>query len=444
MRVPVSTLLLIGVWGSVVRAHDIPNAQVDRSAQVTIRPGRLDIDYEVSLAELTLTQDLRTLTGSLPGADRLVWFDRYGEVTGPLDAKGFLVAVDGLPLALRCRGFDLAVEEHPRYTFHFEAALPERGRLSVHDTNYVASEGTSRLALKRQGAIEARGDDLPEDVRLIPIRPVWQLSDAEEKRTKQVEADFWPAASAQKIGGAERKPVSTAQAVPPKAPARSAARLTQLLDRASAMPLMVLWLTALGLGAAHAIQPGHGKSLVAAVAIGERGGWLLSVALALVITVAHIGGVLGVALILWLTRTSRYEEINTALVRVAGFTIAAIGLWRLGRHLGRHGEHEIEVESIDLGARGLIGLGLAGGLVPCWDAVVLIIVAEAIGRLALGLVLLLAFSLGMASVLVAVGVLAARFRGSVLHGSVQAAWERRLGLLGALALTGIGLYLLLS
>src|SRR5207244_2238461 len=76
------------------QAHDIPNARVDRSIQATITPGRLLVDYEVSLSELTLTQDLRSLVGSLPGSDREAWFERYGQVTGPLNAKGLLVTVD--------------------------------------------------------------------------------------------------------------------------------------------------------------------------------------------------------------------------------------------------------------------------------------------------------------------------------------------------------------
>ena len=94
-----------------------------------MRPGRLTIDYEVSLSELTLTRDLRDLIGALPGGDRRDWFDRYGQETGPLNAKGLLVSVDGRPLPLHARGFDLAIEEHPRYTFHFEAVIPPRGRL---------------------------------------------------------------------------------------------------------------------------------------------------------------------------------------------------------------------------------------------------------------------------------------------------------------------------
>jgi ABC-type nickel/cobalt efflux system permease component RcnA len=198
---------------------------------------------------------------------------------------------------------------------------------------------------------------------------------------------------------------------------------------------------ALGLGAAHAIQPGHGKALVAAATVGERGGWLKGATLSLILTVAHMGGVLAIAAALWITRSARYAEINRSLAQAAGFVIAAIGLWRLGRHLAGYGEHGDDVGPADLGPRGLIGLGLAGGLVPCWDAVVLIILAEAIGRLGLGLALLSAFSLGMATVLVAVGLLAARLRGFLAAGDVGGDWERRLGILSALALTSIGLFL---
>src|SRR4051794_22055980 len=123
--------------------HDIPNARVDRSIQVTLTPGRLAVDYEVSLSELTLTQDLTKLIGALPGADRRDWFDAYGRETGPLDGRGLLTVVDGRPIELRFGGFDLIVEDHPRYRFRYEADLPPSGRLTFQDINYAESEGTS-------------------------------------------------------------------------------------------------------------------------------------------------------------------------------------------------------------------------------------------------------------------------------------------------------------
>src|SRR5262249_36576740 len=145
--------------------------------------------------------------------------------------------------------------------------------------------------------------------------------------------------------------------------------------------------------------------------VGERGGWVRGVALALVTTLAHFAVVLAIAAAIWFTRSTRYVEINAALARGAGFAIAAIGLWRLGRHLAGYGEHTMNPGSVSIGHRGIVGLGLAGGLVPCWDAVVLILLADLAGRLLLGLILLTGFSLGMALVLVGVGVAAGRLRG---------------------------------
>jgi len=233
--------------------------------------------------------------------------------------------------------------------------------------------------------------------------------------------------------------------VPGRAGSRPAEGLSRLLDR-SGGSVLGLWVIAFALGAAHAVQPGHGKSLVAAASLGGGGRWYRGALLAVVITAAHVGGVMAVALALWSTRSSRYPDINRGLARGAGFVIASIGLWRLGRHLGGHGEHggDPELAPGAIGLRGLLGLGLAGGMVPCWDAVVLILLAEAVDRLALGLALLTAFSLGMAAVLVAVGLAAAGLRDFVAGRDPENTWASRLGLLSASAVAMIGLYLIVS
>ena len=440
MRPRLFAILFLVICIQSARAHDIPNAQVDRSIQLTVRPGGLLIAYEITLSELTLTQDLRALIGTLPGADRRGWFDEYGRIGGPLNAKGLLVSVDGRPLVLRSDRFDLSVEDHVRYTFHFETDLPPRGQLAIRDTNYASGEGMSRLAVQGISGVVIRGDDLPSDVTKIPNRRAWQLTDAEERRTRRLEVQFEPGSST--TDEAPAPPKVALEVRRPSASGRPAERLSQLLNRSSASR-MGLWLIALTLGAAHAIQPGHGKSLVAAASVSGRGQWHRGIVLALVITLAHMSGVLAIATALWVTRSSRYPDINFALAHVAGFVIAAIGLWKLGRHLGGHGEHDLYtgLTPTDPGLRELIGLGLAGGLVPCWDAVVLILLAEAVGRLALGLVLLSAFSLGMACVLVTVGVMAAQLQSLIKRRDSEGVWAHRLGLASALAITVIGLYL---
>jgi len=441
---PLTALLALTAWAAAASGHDIPNAQVDRSIQATLRPGRLEVQYEVSLAELTLTQELRELIeGPLPGGDREGWFTLYAGTVGPLDAKGLIATVDGRPVDLHYRRFDLAIEGHPRYTFHLDAPIPPRGHLRLQDTNYAAAEGTSRLAIRGAGGVSVRGDGLPGEVRAIPIRPVWQLSDADERRTKQVEVDF---------GATARPPARVAAAPRPASPGGRpgpSAGLVGLLGRGGGISAAWLAAVAFALGAAHAVQPGHGKTLVAASAVGRRGGALRGAMLAILITIVHVGGVLAVAAGLRLTRSARYAEIDRGLARAAGFTIAAVGLWRLGRHWAAYGEHDepdgagTAAGTDPAGDRGLLGLGLAGGLVPCWDAILLILLAEALGRLALGLALLVAFSLGMATVLVVVGLVAGRLRDAFGRGAAGPGWERRLGIAGGATLAAIGLTLLL-
>jgi ABC-type nickel/cobalt efflux system permease component RcnA len=423
------------------RGHDIPNARVDRSTQATLRPGRLQIAYEVSLSELTLTQDLKSLIGTIEGGDRQDWFQRYGKETGPLNAKGFLITVDGTPVELSTRSFDVLVEEHPRFTFHFEAGLPAEGRLTIHDTNFAGSEGTSRIAVRGMGGILIRGDDLPGDVEQIPIRPAWQLSDEEERRTKRVEVAF----ASPRTSPPPRAETEPALARPSSAAARQRTdRLSRLLDRSTGYSVIWLSLIAFAFGAAHAIQPGHGKTLVAATVVGEGGSWLRGALLAVVTTATHTGSVLLVAAGLSLSASTRFEAVHIGLARAAGFVIAAIGFWRLGRHLAGLQEHDEPGQIPDgrAAVRSVVGLGIAGGLVPCWDAVGLILLADAVGRLGMGLVLLVAFGMGMAVVLVAVGWAAGRFRTLAARGDVGQRWERPLGIAASLALAAIGLYLL--
>jgi ABC-type nickel/cobalt efflux system permease component RcnA len=121
------------------------------------------------------------------------------------------------------------------------------------------------------------------------------------------------------------------------------------------------------------------------------------------------------------------------------------GFWRVGRQLAGIGEHEPEDLTVgDFSNRSLVSLGLAGGLVPCWDAVGLVVVAAAIGRLATGVQLVLAFSAGMATVLAAVGCLAWKIKSAAVGAGENLKWQRRLGLAGAVMLSAMGLFLFLQ
>lgn len=203
-----------------------------------------------------------------------------------------------------------------------------------------------------------------------------------------------------------------------------------------------IWLAvvaAVGLGAAHAIAPGHGKTLTAAYLVGSRGTKRHAVLLGLTTAVSHT---VGVAVLGVLTLVAAEAFDTTAVYSVlgvaSGLAITGIGvmmLWRVGRrrlgpsvhvhpHDGSHGHsHDDHGHRPDDAATlrwgSLAGLGLAGGMVPSASAVVLLLVALRFGRPGLGLALVGLFGLGMSAVLVGSGLLVLAADGAVRTAAVR-------------------------
>ncbi len=435
--------LLILAASAVARAHDIPNERVDRGIQLSLAPGSLRIDYEVSLSELTLTQDLRRLAAELPHGGAEEWFNLYGQTLGPLNARGFLIELDGEPVVARFEGFELDVKEHPRYTFHYRVALRSSGRLAFKDLNYVSSQGTSRLALNAEGGVKLVDSPAPDLLESVPVVPVWQLSDEEERATREVRVRYLAddrrvAKTLQPLPRQESKP---ARASVGSGVAPAFGGLGELLDRAPAG----WWLTALlatCLGALHAIQPGHGKTLAAAASIAPEARALDPVILAASAGFAHAAVILALALGLWITGASSVAGLHRALTGIAGFAIAAAGFWRLGRWAGGHKGHNHRVNQAS-GRLGTILVGLAAGIVPCWEAVGILLLAATLGRLPQGILLVLAFSAGTTLALIAAGWAAWRIRAQAR----PSRYGRLAGFASAasgLAAAGVGLVLFLG
>lgn len=221
-------------------------------------------------------------------------------------------------------------------------------------------------------------------------------------------------------------------------------------------PAITPWMIAAGigiafvLGAAHALTPGHGKTIVAAYLVGSRGTLKHAAFLGGMVTFTHTVSVflLGMAT-LFLFQYVVPENITRILGTVSGISIMAIGGWMLYKrlraaspshshahqhghghdhphdqahhhhdhhhcghehahnhdHSHEHGPHGHTHMPDEISWSGLVALGASGGLVPCESALVLLLSAIALRRVGLGLLLLVAFSLGLALVLMVIGVL---------------------------------------
>jgi ABC-type nickel/cobalt efflux system permease component RcnA len=207
---------------------------------------------------------------------------------------------------------------------------------------------------------------------------------------------------------------------------------------------VVAILLAVVLGGAHALAPGHGKTVMAAYLVGLRGTLRQAVTIGVTVTVTHTAGVLLLGLVLSTTRAVASERVYPWLGLASGLLLAAVGVGLLARartghphgHDHGHGhhhphdhDHHHHAAGPPLGRRGLVALGLAGGLVPSPSAVVVLLGGIAIGRAWFGVALVLAYGLGMAATLTGVGLLLARLRTRM---------DRRLRLPGGSLLARLG------
>jgi ABC-type nickel/cobalt efflux system permease component RcnA len=165
---------------------------------------------------------------------------------------------------------------------------------------------------------------------------------------------------------------------------------------------------AFGFGAVHALSPGHGKTLVSAYFIGSQGTPQQAVLLGLTITFTHTLSIFILGVIaLFASQYVLPEQSYPVLSLVSGLTIGIVGLSLLRKRLHSHSHfHSHSHAHKPTSLSSLVKLGIAGGLIPCPSALVMLLSAVALHQISYGLFLVGGFSLGLASVLVILGVIA--------------------------------------
>jgi nickel/cobalt exporter len=196
--------------------------------------------------------------------------------------------------------------------------------------------------------------------------------------------------------------------------------------------LGMLLLIAFCHGALHSLAPGHGKTMVAAYLVGEQGTPKHALILGLIVTLTHTSAAFAIAIGLnWLDP----HVVQSVLSVGSGALVVAIGLWLLmtrlaGKsdhlHLGSHSHahshddghahshshgdghahsHGLTPEQFGrLGWARLVLLGISGGVIPCWGAILWVLYCVTAGRYGLALWAVLAFSVGLAAVLILIGL----------------------------------------
>jgi ABC-type nickel/cobalt efflux system permease component RcnA len=427
----------------------VPRRSHDRVIEVRLRPTEVAVDFRLEVDEWTVVfVDLPALLEPSE-MKRLAkpseFYETYVRRIAPLLADHVYVTLDGQPLTLRCVDTQFVVRDSLQCEFIFQADLtPAQGRpyrLDVRDDTYSQEPGRVKLSLA-----ESEGVRLTRRVAPSPslqARAAIDLKPGDDERLRTLSATF-------EVDAAAVAP-PTAPTKPPAAEARST--LVALLDSPHGFGLLLL--LAVGFGGAHALTPGHGKTLVAAYLVGERGTVWHAVVLGLVTTITHTGAVLLLAAgLVWLFPDAVPASIQTALGFIGGLLIAALGFWLLLRRLAGQVDH-VHVGGIGHthnpdgtvtvrtapGWWGLVLLGVSGGIIPCWDAIAMLGFAIAAQRLWLGLPLLVAFSAGLAGVLVTIGVVVVLAKNRLgRHWGDSRLWKA-LPILSAAVLVVMGLWL---
>jgi nickel/cobalt exporter len=243
-------------------------------------------------------------------------------------------------------------------------------------------------------------------------------------------------------------------------------------------------------GAAHAATPGHGKTIAAAYIVGARGKPIDAVILGIFVTLSHTSGIVLVGVLASLGSTwLRPQRIEAYLAVAVGVLVIVLGLWMLWvqrdlvalamgeagepgdginraqdnnhhqahDHLHGHGHGEpvvwhshgfgkVHAHRLDVLAENrpkvpvLLALGIAGGLLPDPAALALLLGALSSGKVLLGLVTVVVFSLGFAATLVVVGIVAAKVGEKVLDW-LASIWMIRLQIATSLLIVGMGVVL---
>lgn len=252
--------------------------------------------------------------------------------------------------------------------------------------------------------------------------------------------------------------------------ARAAEGFAAVFERALAGDgaLLALVLASLAWGALHALSPGHGKAMVAAYLAGSHGTARHAVALGAVVTVTHTAGVFALGLVtLLLSAYVLPEDLYPWLNLVSGLLVVAIGAAVLrsrgraataqrrgrghahahvhradphgsGDHEGDHDRHDHHHHHHALTWRGLLGMGAAAGIVPCPSALVVLLAAVSQQQVALGLGLIVAFSLGLAGTLTVLGLAVVYARGILGRVRVTSRLATALPTVSALVIVAAG------
>jgi ABC-type nickel/cobalt efflux system permease component RcnA len=481
------------------------NFSVNHYSKITLESDRIRIRYFIDLAEIPTYQELQqakiATAGIDPNSPAVI---SYVSARGTELGRGLALDVDGKPTTLQLISnvviFPPGAGGLPtmKMGFVYEAAYPSASsnprsaQVNLHytDNNYAGHTGWKEIvALAAIGSLQHssvgttdRSGELsnyPTDLLTSPPQDLeaslqfsfpFPPSQVSVEQKKPLRASPLQAVSAVSAVGTPLKADPGSPIVPdlvlsratgqPATPMHLQAnrqqtprsRFTELIQSQNLSPwfLFTAALIAIGLGGLHALEPGHGKTIVAAYLVGSRGTARHAFLLGVIVTASHTVGVFALgAITLYASRYIVPEQLYPWLGAFSGITIVGLGCYMLLRRLtGTATDHshtlgathahwmfwkrppETETENNPNPAQSvsltqLLTLGITGGIIPCPAALIVLLSAFALHRIGLGFFLIVAFSVGLAAVLIGFGMLMVYARRFITHLQIDGPLTRR-------------------
>lgn len=420
--VPLLALLAVSVAPpSTADAHPLGNFTVNLYSRLELYSDIIRVHYVLDMAEIPTFQEVDAVDTDGDDAVSDAEKERYAAQMAE-DIRGDLyLTANGSPSRLDLLSRELSFPpgqgglDTLRLTLVFESRSPgSELTVEYQDENYANRIGWREIVVQPADGVTllqstAPVEDVSDELRTYPGDLLSRPLDVSE-----VGFTFIP-------GTGAAAPEMHARAAEPieAAPGRPGGAFVSLVSAGDlSLPVLLLaLLAALGFGALHALEPGHGKTLVAAYFVGVKGTARHALMLGLTIAVTHTVGVLAIGLVtLYGSKFILPEQLYPWLSLASGLLVVGLGLRLLvsrlpsrnahmhGHQHHGHSHHQADGDGASLPWKGLVALGLADGLVPSPSTLVVLLAAISLDRIGLGFLLIVAFSVGLAGVLALVSL----------------------------------------
>jgi ABC-type nickel/cobalt efflux system permease component RcnA len=429
-RLLVALVLAALALPAVASAHPLGNFTTNHFTRLEVAGDRVYVTYVLDLAEIPTFQERAVV--------KRLGETAYGRRLAAEVGRQLTLTVDGRPAALQRldekvgfpRGAAGLRTTRLEALYATGSLAHEPARIAYRDGTFPGRLGWREVVAQARDGARLTSSSAPATSASDELRayPKDLLSNPLDVRTATlaVEPGTSPGAPPTLSTGA----VDSAAHVAGATETGFASLISQRDLGAGVIALSLL--IALFWGAAHALTPGHGKAIVAAYMVGSRGTARHALLLGLTVTVTHTAGVFALGLVtLGLSEFIVPEDLYPWLNLVSALLVVGVGVTVLRarvrnartkqahghdhdhhhHHHGHDHDHDHEhghshMPADGSGLRGLIAVGVSGGLLPCPTALVVLLAAISLHRVGFGLALIVAFSLGLAAVVSGIALLA--------------------------------------